>query len=77
MEIEGAGFEAGLEIARLESCTPSNGSESGSSTVFGLGEALAAELGAQGRTDLRGQQMCPNRAPNVCQTRAKCVLNVC
>lgn len=67
MEIEGAGFEAGLEIARLESGVPSNGSESGS--------ALA-------QRQLWSSAGCPWRdgsksATNVNQMCAKCVPNMC
>lgn len=71
MEIEGAGFEAGLEIARLESGVPSNSSKSGS--------VLAQrQLWKQRRVPMEGWiQECNKCEPNMCQVCAKCVPNVC
>lgn len=70
MEIEGAGFEAGLEIARLESGAPSNGSESGFSAVFQMGDGSGSGAGCPWRDGSKS-------APNVHQTHTKCVPNVC
>lgn len=81
MEIEGAGFEAGLEIVRVESGSASNGSESGFSAVFRLGDGSGSNAVCPwkdgSKSAINVNQTCTKHVPNACQVCTKHELSVC